>query len=62
MIAGGFLGAGVATAIILLAGATPLTNHIGTPEVSLPTAALTVLMLGGVGVLAGWFPARRAAA
>lgn len=58
---GGFLGAGVAGLVILAVGSTPLTEHIGVPQVSLPVAVLTVALLGGVGLLAGWFPARRAA-
>jgi len=47
--------------VIVGVGATPLTQDIGLPRVSLPTAAVTVGLLGGVGLLAGWFPARRAA-
>jgi putative ABC transport system permease protein len=37
-------------------------EFLGQPTLSLPVAATTVLILGGIGWLAGWFPARRATA
>jgi len=40
---------------------TPLVGQIGTPGVSIAGAAGTVLLLGTVGLVAGYFPARRAA-
>lgn len=58
---GGLSGAGAAFLVIVVVAATPLTAHIGVPRISLPAAAITVALLGGVGLLAGWFPARRAA-
>lgn len=35
--------------------------YLGTPRLSLPTAATVALVLGVAGGVAGWFPARRAA-
>jgi putative ABC transport system permease protein len=58
---GGLLGAGIAMLLIVVVGWTPLTEQIGIPRVSLSAAAITVALLGGVGLLAGWFPAQRAA-
>jgi putative ABC transport system permease protein len=37
-------------------------QFLGTPTLSLPIAVTTVLILGAVGWLAGWFPSRRATA
>jgi len=61
VVLGGSLGVGAAWLLIVAVGLTPLTEHIGTPQVSGTTAAFTVGILGMVGVLAGYFPARRAA-
>jgi putative ABC transport system permease protein len=36
------------------------TKFVGDPEISLPVAALTALVLGATGLLAGYFPAREA--
>jgi len=36
-------------------------EFIGTPTFSLPIAGVTVLILGMTGLLAGYFPSRRAA-
>jgi putative ABC transport system permease protein len=56
--AAGFLGA---LAVCAVVGATPLADTIGHPYVS-PTVALgTIALLAVIGLLAGWFPARRAA-
>jgi putative ABC transport system permease protein len=35
---------------------------VGVPTLSAPVLVLTMVLLGLVGLLAGWFPARRAAA
>ena len=37
-----------------------VTRFVGDPEISLPVAALTALVLGVTGLLAGYFPAREA--
>lgn len=53
----GFIMSWVATSIVAM---TPLTLHIGEPRISLTIAAITVFCLGTAGLLAGYFPARRA--
>jgi ABC-type antimicrobial peptide transport system permease subunit len=37
-----------------------VTKFVGDPEISLPVAALTAVILGATGLLAGYFPAREA--
>jgi len=59
--AGGSLGFALGAVAVALARATPLTATIGRPEISAPLGAATALLLGAVGMLAGYFPARRAA-
>ncbi len=54
----GFAGAWVVAAAVR---ASPLTENLGHPYISSGVAAGTVALLGAVGLLAGWFPARRAA-
>jgi len=53
----GFLGAWV---LALLIGATPAAETLGVPRISMMTASGTVLLLAAIGLVAGWFPARRA--
>ena len=38
-----------------------LTDYVGDPKVSPPVALITTLILGAIGVVAGYFPAREAA-
>jgi putative ABC transport system permease protein len=38
-----------------------LEDYVGTPVISFQVAAITTLVLGGIGLLAGYFPARTAA-
>jgi putative ABC transport system permease protein len=38
-----------------------LQDYVGTPEISAQVATVTTLILGGIGLLAGYFPARTAA-
>jgi putative ABC transport system permease protein len=59
--AGGAAGFAGALAVAGIVARTPLTEHIGAPAVSFAAGAGTVCLLGAVGVLAGYFPARRAA-
>lgn len=58
---GGLLGFILAWLITAGIALTPLVEDIGTPRISAPIAVGTVLLLGFVGLLAGYFPARRAA-
>jgi putative ABC transport system permease protein len=53
----GFLGAWIMAAVI---GASPLVEALGTPRISAWIGLGTVALLGLVGLLAGFFPARRA--
>jgi ABC-type antimicrobial peptide transport system permease subunit len=39
----------------------PITEHLGVPTIAPGAVVATVLLLGIVGVLAGYFPARHAA-
>jgi putative ABC transport system permease protein len=54
---------GFLLAILLIAGITamPFEDYVGDPVLSLPVALITVFILGLVGMLAGYFPARKAA-
>jgi len=56
-------GAGLCLALLCtsLVRLSPLTETVGVPSISPFLAALTAALLAAVGLLAGWFPARRAA-
>lgn len=54
----GFLGAWILSAAI---GASPLAENLGQPRISMTIGLGTVALLGAIGLVAGWFPARRAA-
>jgi putative ABC transport system permease protein len=58
---GGFLGFIFAWLIILVVPAAGLESIIGHPRVDLLTGMLVTILLGLVGLAAGFFPARRAA-
>jgi len=63
---GGVLGIGIGDAIVLLLAfvqskaQNQAMEFLGSPHLSFPIAVLTVLLLGTLGLLAGWFPSRRA--
>jgi putative ABC transport system permease protein len=64
---GGLAGAAIAIVIVTLLGMIPpegarVLQFMGKPTLSWPIGAATVLILGTAGLLAGYFPARRAAA
>lgn len=64
---GGFAGAAIAILIVTVLGLLPQENmkvleFLGKPTLSWPIGAATVAILGTAGLLAGYFPARRAAA
>ena len=64
---GGFAGAAIAIVIVTLLGLIPqegakVLQFLGKPTLSWPIGAATVAILGTAGLLAGYFPARRAAA
>jgi len=63
---GGFLGLVLAMVMILLLGLIPVEGNqalefLGKPTLSWQIAAATAGILGSIGILAGYFPARRAA-
>jgi len=64
--AGGVVGLGVGVAIVQLLAAVQVRakseamEFLGTPTISIPIAVTTVALLGLIGLLAGYFPARRA--
>jgi putative ABC transport system permease protein len=59
---GGLLGLGIALAICNAVPALGFTDVIGVPTVSPLVAGVTALLLGAIGLIAGFFPARSAAA
>jgi putative ABC transport system permease protein len=63
---GGVLGIFMATVLIMLMGLIPTEGNdalemMGTPTLSMPIGIGTAVILGFIGLLAGYFPARRAA-
>ena len=63
---GGSAGMVIAMIFIILLGLAPVEGNralefLGKPTLSWEIAALTAIVLGSIGVLAGYFPARRAA-
>ncbi len=48
--------------IVKLLGLVPMQDFVGTPTISPVVILVTLVLLAGIGVLAGFFPARRAAA
>jgi len=59
---GGFAGLALTAAICSVVPSFGATDYIGIPVVSPAVAAITAILLGTIGFLAGWFPARAAAA
>ena len=58
---GALLGFGLAVAIVEALSFLPIEDVVGTPTLSPPVAALTMALLAGIALLAGFFPARKAA-
>ena len=54
----GFLISWILTTIMSI---VPLPEQIGVPVMSPMVCLVTAILLGGIGLLAGYFPARRAA-
>ena len=61
MVVGGTIGVGAALLAGWFVAHSALRASVGAPEVSLALAGGTVLILVVLGLVAGWFPARRAA-
>ena len=61
---GGYLGIGLAWLIVELIQRIPIENQglqfLGKPTLSIPLGVVTVVVLVGIGCLAGSLPARRA--
>ena len=57
---GGALGFLFAWSVVSVVPHFKVEDYIGTPEISSSVAAATMLVLGVVGMLSGYFPARRA--
>jgi putative ABC transport system permease protein len=60
-LAGGAMGLGVTAALCALFPSAGLTDFVGEPALTPGIAALTVGLLGLIGLVSGWFPARTAA-
>lgn len=58
---GALLGFVLAVAIVEALSLLPIQDVVGTPTLSPTVAAATMLLLAGIAVLAGFFPARKAA-
>ena len=62
VIAGAALGVVVSLGIVRLMSLVPMQEFVGTPTISPQVAAVTMALLALIAMLAGFFPARRAAA
>jgi putative ABC transport system permease protein len=58
---GALLGLGISLAMVKVAGLLPIQDQVGTPTISPFVVGITLLLLAGVALLAGVFPARKAA-
>ncbi len=58
---GGVLGLGLAWSICKVVGLLPITEFVGTPSLSPGLTLSAIVLLGFIGLVAGWFPAREAA-
>jgi putative ABC transport system permease protein len=58
---GGLAGFLISWILTTIMGIVPLPEQLGVPEMSPIVCFVTVVLLGGIGLLAGYFPARRAA-
>jgi putative ABC transport system permease protein len=57
---GGAIGFAITLGLCAVFPSFGLEEYVGIPEVSPPVAALTVAVLGVIGLVAGYFPAREA--
>jgi putative ABC transport system permease protein len=60
-VVGGVLGFAISWGICTVFPKTGLSEYVGDPVISLQVAAITTSILGALGLLAGYFPARAAA-
>ena len=61
VVAGAALGVVASLGIVQLMSLVPMQEFVGTPTISLQVAVVTMALLAFIAVLAGFFPARRAA-
>jgi putative ABC transport system permease protein len=57
---GGVLGFAFAATVVALVPSFGVEDYIGVPEISASVAVTTIFVLGLIGMIAGYFPARRA--
>jgi macrolide transport system ATP-binding/permease protein len=58
---GGAIGFAISWSVCAVFPKFGVTKFVGDPQISLSVAALTALVLGATGLVAGYFPARDAA-
>jgi putative ABC transport system permease protein len=58
---GACLGLVISVAMVKVAGLLPIKDQVGTPTISMLVVGVTLLLLAGVALFAGFFPARKAA-
>lgn len=58
---GGFVGFLVSLGIVKAAASLPFEEYIGIPQISLPVVLITTVLISLIGMMASFFPARRAA-
>ncbi|MCF7805004.1 MAG: ABC transporter permease [Candidatus Marinimicrobia bacterium] len=58
---GGVIGYSLSTAIVFAGNMFPIQEFVGVLQISPLVSAITIIVLGAIGLIAGWFPARRAA-
>ena len=58
---GALIGSLISAGIILLISALPIDEFVGKPSISLWVALVSISLLGSIGFIAGFFPARKAA-
>lgn len=58
---GAIIGILISMAILFLISMLPIDEFVGTPSISLWVAAVALSLLAGIGFIAGFFPARKAA-
>jgi putative ABC transport system permease protein len=58
---GALLGFALSWGIVTLMGFVPMQDFVGTPTISPTVLLVTVFLLAAIGLMAGFFPARKAA-
>ncbi len=58
---GAFIGFTASLLLVKLIGMLPFDEYVGNPSISLPVVVVSISVLGLIGIIAGFFPARKAA-